>query len=139
MSGDPVINGINLLDEILVDFVEYFLCELRRVCCQQLADNFSAEVKVYEAGAGEFSFPFLAAIQTVEALTEGLLMVIKPQLGRVVLPANIHHQAAGGQHGRVPGPHYLRLAVSRQHPQQGAGQGLVTVEGTIMSPDGDLK
>ena len=139
MSRDPVVNGINLLDEVLVDFVEDFLCELRRVCCQQLADNFSAEVKVYEASTGEFSCPLLAAVQTGDGLTEGLLVVVKPQPGWVVLPANIHHQVAGGQHCRVPGPHYLRLPVPRQHLQQRAGQGLVTVEGTIVSPDGDLK
>ena len=65
-------------------------------------------------------------------------MVVKPQPGRVVLPANIHHEAAGGQHCRVPGPHDLRLPVPRQHLEQRAGQGLVTVEGTIVSPDGDL-
>ena len=97
------------------------------------------EVEVDKASTGEFSCPPLAGVQTADGVTEGLLVVVKPQPGRVELPANIHDESAGGQDGRVPGPHDLRLLVPRQHPQEGAGQRLVTVEGTIVSPDGDLE
>ena len=97
------------------------------------------EVEVDKASTGEFGCPPLAGVQTAHGVTEGLLMVVKPQPGRVELPANIHHDAAGLQHCRVPGPHYLSLSVPRQQLQQRAGQGLVTVEGAIMSPDGDLE
>ena len=97
------------------------------------------KVEIYQASAGEFGGPFLAGIQAVERVTERLLMVIKPHPGRVELPANIHDQAAGLKDRWVPGPHYLRLPVPRQHLQQGAGQGLVAVEGTVVSPNGDLE
>ena len=97
------------------------------------------EVEVDEASTGEFSCPPLAGVQTADGVTEGLLMVVKPQPGRVELPANIHDESAGGQDCGVPGPHDLRLLVPRQHPQEGAGQGLVTVEGTTVGPDGDLE
>ena len=42
VGGDPVINSINLLDEVLIDFVEHFLRELLGGCVQQQADNLSA-------------------------------------------------------------------------------------------------
>ena len=35
--------------------------------------------------------------------------MIKPQPGRVVLAANIHHHRAGGQHGGVAASHNLRV------------------------------
>ena len=42
VGGDPVIDGINLLDEVLIDFVEHFLRELLGGCVQQQADDLSA-------------------------------------------------------------------------------------------------
>ena len=42
VGGDPVINCINLLDKVLIDFVEHFLRELLGGCVQQQADNLSA-------------------------------------------------------------------------------------------------